>query len=116
MVNATSVGFRPLKYEPNEHGGTHFAEQELLEFSIVPIPANAAAVRGLKSLGLMPRRPADDDWIELDTSEPVTIELPDGRVIESTRDELAEFVADVARTALAQAVRELRSTTHQRRR
>lgn len=45
FLNATSVGFKPMKYLWNEtRGGMDFAEQELLEFSIVPVPANAEAL------------------------------------------------------------------------
>ena len=45
FLNATSVGFRPLKYSMNEaRSGMDFAEQELLEFSIVPVPANPDAL------------------------------------------------------------------------
>ena len=45
FLNATSVGFRPVRATPNAmRGGTDFTEQELLEFSIVPVPANPEAV------------------------------------------------------------------------
>lgn len=47
-LNATSVGFRPLKYafsdDPQRRYGIDFLEQELLEFSIVTVPANAEAL------------------------------------------------------------------------
>ncbi len=44
-LRATSVGFRPTKLVENvERGGLDFKEQELLEFSIVPVPANAQAL------------------------------------------------------------------------
>jgi HK97 family phage prohead protease len=52
VLNAVSIGFRPLKWEPNEHGGYTYTEWELLEFSIVPVPANQDAVRALKRFGL----------------------------------------------------------------
>ena len=44
FLSASSVGFRPLKYAHNAEGGVDFQEQELLEFSIVPVPANAEAL------------------------------------------------------------------------
>jgi HK97 family phage prohead protease len=45
FLNATSVGFRPIKYAMNEaRKGMDFSEQELLEFSIVPVPANPEAL------------------------------------------------------------------------
>jgi hypothetical protein len=43
-LKATSVGFRPLEWKFNEQrGGFDFTKQELLEFSIVPVPANPEA-------------------------------------------------------------------------
>jgi HK97 family phage prohead protease len=53
FLNATSVGFRPLKSSPNvTRGGTDYQEQELLEYSIVPVPANPEAIHALKAFGL----------------------------------------------------------------
>ena len=44
FLKAFSVGFMPLEYEANEHGGTTFKKQELLEISAVPVPANPEAL------------------------------------------------------------------------
>ena len=56
FLSATSVGFAPLKYafseEPGRKYGIDFIEQELLEFSIVPIPANAEALIEARSAGI----------------------------------------------------------------
>ncbi len=56
FLNATSVGFAPLKYafvdDPNRKWGIDFIEQELLEFSIVPVPANAEALIEGKAAGI----------------------------------------------------------------
>jgi HK97 family phage prohead protease len=70
-LRATSVGFRPIKYLWNsERKGYDFAEQELLEFSIVPVPANPEALRKAAAAGidLAPMR----EWAEgvLDSIEP----------------------------------------------
>ncbi len=46
MVNTTSVGFIPKEFKQEEHGNTDYAtitKAELLEFSFVPVPANAHA-------------------------------------------------------------------------
>lgn len=52
-LRATSVGFRPLKYVYNaEEAGYDFHEQELLEYSIVPVPANPEALQQAKSAGI----------------------------------------------------------------
>lgn len=46
FLNAASVGFIPRAGNPNKSGGGNtFTEWELLEFSIVPVPANADALR-----------------------------------------------------------------------
>ena len=45
FLNAASVGFTPKAGTPTGKGGTRYTEWELLEFSIVPIPANADALR-----------------------------------------------------------------------
>jgi HK97 family phage prohead protease len=45
-IKAGSVGFIPIdyKFSDSRHGGIDFKSQELLEFSIVPVPANANAL------------------------------------------------------------------------
>lgn len=53
FLRATSVGFRPLKYVYNDdQGGWEFSEQELLEFSVVPVPANPQALMDAKAAGI----------------------------------------------------------------
>ena len=53
FLSATSVGFRPSKWMRNEErGGIDFVEQELLEFSVVPVPANPEALIVARSKGL----------------------------------------------------------------
>jgi HK97 family phage prohead protease len=79
FLRGASVGFRPTSFAFNEaRGGVDFAKQELLEFSIVPIPANAQA---LMAAGL-----SDDDttlltdWAKdvLARLDPSALLLPDG--------------------------------------
>lgn len=53
VLRAASIGFRPLRSVPNDFGGQDILEWELYEISLVPIPANPAAVRTLKQLGLL---------------------------------------------------------------
>lgn len=51
VLRAASVGFRPIKWVWNdERGGFDFSEQELLEFSIVPVPANPEALMASKGM------------------------------------------------------------------
>jgi len=56
FLSATSVGFAPLKYafteDPQRRYGIDFIEQELLEFSAVPVPANAEALIEGRSSGV----------------------------------------------------------------
>lgn len=55
LLNAASVGFRPIVYSANENRGMFaydFLEQELLEWSVVPVPANAEALQGAKGFGI----------------------------------------------------------------
>lgn len=67
FLRATSVGFRALKYMRNEErGGIDFKQQELLEFSVVPVPANAHALIAASAGGveLEPLREWVQDVIE----------------------------------------------------
>lgn len=54
ILRAVSVGFMPLKAEPLDenkpYDGTRFLKQELLETSLVSVPANPAAIALAKSL------------------------------------------------------------------
>lgn len=56
FLNATSVGFAPLKYafvdDPARKYGIDFIEQELLEFSVVPVPANSEALAESRAAGI----------------------------------------------------------------
>lgn len=54
IIKAASVGFRPLKAEPIKGSAfaRRFTEVELLEVSLVSVPANAQALAVAKSFGL----------------------------------------------------------------
>jgi hypothetical protein len=45
FINSASIGFQPLQATPNDLGGLDFMAWELLEWSLVPLPANADALR-----------------------------------------------------------------------
>lgn len=53
-LNATSVGFMPIKFMFNEERtfGIDFLEQELLEYSAVPVPSNPEALIEARSKGI----------------------------------------------------------------
>ena len=74
FLNATSVGFAPTKFkfaqDKNRPFGIDFLEQELLEFSIVSIPANPDALLDPGQLGTksaQARRVRDLDLIRIRT-------------------------------------------------
>lgn len=53
FLNATSVGFRPLEAErAPDRDGIDFQRQSLLEWSIVPVPANADALMVARGKGV----------------------------------------------------------------
>ena len=53
FLKTASVGFRPMKHVFNsERGGVDFSEQELLEWSIVPVPSNPEALSDAKAAGI----------------------------------------------------------------
>lgn len=70
ILRATSVGFRSIKSEPLD-GGTRYIHQELLETSIVSVPANPAALQLARSFGI------SDDTITLVFREQAAIERRD---------------------------------------
>jgi hypothetical protein len=45
FMNASSIGFIPLEYNPNDKGGYDYTSWELLELSLVAVPCNPAAVQ-----------------------------------------------------------------------
>jgi HK97 family phage prohead protease len=51
LVSGVSIGFRPLEYSIMDDGGYRFVESEVMELSLVTIPANAeATIQFVKSL------------------------------------------------------------------
>ena len=84
-----SVGFRPIRYElrrDTDTGkalGVRFLEQELLEISAAPVPANQSALR--KALTHSPRMEAYYSQIGLDDTEGVPWDDALRQVVESLR-------------------------------
>lgn len=58
ILRATSVGFRPIEHAPmnakDPWSGTRYVKQELVECSVVAVPANANALAVAKSLNVSP--------------------------------------------------------------
>lgn len=77
FLNAVSVGFRPKNHEVNkDRGGIDFLAQELLEYSVVPIPSNPQALVQARSLGI-DMKPLKE-WAEqiLDEDKDTSIWMP----------------------------------------
>jgi HK97 family phage major capsid protein/HK97 family phage prohead protease len=56
ILRAVSVGFRPIEYEPLDknqpYGGQRYTKQELMEASLVSVPANPSALQLAKGIGI----------------------------------------------------------------
>lgn len=74
FVRGASVGFKPIEFEQAEDRDgfmpLNFSKQELLEWSVTPIPSNPEALEDAKSLGidLIPLK----DWIDQVMAKEVT--------------------------------------------
>jgi HK97 family phage prohead protease len=86
LLKAASIGFNPLRYADNPFGGKDISESELLEISLVPIPANQTALRlAVKGIG------ADEDTQDPRRKPPVCDEEP---AAEKDAGEAAAAVAE----------------------
>lgn len=102
VLRAASVGFIPREFAPLPGGrGLHISKWELIEWSLVCVPANPEAVRTLKSLGLWSA--AEDVVLELaETSDEGVLEIaPEDDDITAVRRHLAAQI----RTATLAAMR-----------
>jgi HK97 family phage prohead protease len=82
-LRATSVGFKALKWARRDDGGVDFQEQELLEFSVCSVPANADALmvgRGADAARVkswFARSQGDGDDLSIEITDDDTIEVDD---------------------------------------
>ena len=103
FLSATSVGFAPIKYAfadtAERKFGIDFMEQELLEFSVVPIPANADALVEARSAGvdIEPIR----EWATklLETENIATISRERLKLFEGLATEFRAIAAKLPKTA-----------------
>ncbi len=95
VVRAASVGFIPKQQVPNEYGGTDVTGWELLEVSLVAIPANPYATRVLKNLGLL-EDPGKGLFLELREEEKMMLDVD----------------KNLVRTAVEKAIREALRPKH----
>lgn len=114
FLNATSVGFIPLKYD--EEGNHTFSDMELLEISVVPVPANPRAL-GRKEIGLLKELEAETGEAILekslrrlikltkveDTSEPEKTETDAPESVATlTAEEINDLVVKAVQTYIEQ--------------
>jgi HK97 family phage prohead protease len=86
FLKSVSVGFRPIKAEPNDDGGMRFIKQELLEVSVVTVPANQEALAQMQAKGIDTKSAMEQNFIEIvDKSEDKT-ELDAAPTIEDITD------------------------------
>ena len=98
LLRAASMGFNPTKWMENEVGGRDFVEWELLEISIVPIPANQNALR-------LAAKAIDGGSEELATTQPVQPVVEpanDGDIDEGVLLALAGFLETVGESMVSQ--------------
>jgi len=105
-LSAVSVGFRPLRSEPIP-GGTAFLEQELLEFSVVPVPANPEALVIARSLPV--DAGAVQKWLAGRRGDEVVLELHESSRRREAVDVDPEDLAAAVRLAVPRVREELRS-------
>lgn len=115
FLNAASIGMAPLTYQFNEEErGVDFLTQELLEYSIVPVPANPGALVEARSAGIdvTPLR----EWIERALEETLgagTIVLPKGDLTEAyrivTREKVLFAVPSIAKSDDARVTPEVKT-------
>lgn len=104
-LGATSVGFSPIRYEPREDDGygLRYTEWELLEFSIVNVPANPEAVRVLRGLGLLSGAAAGRKFTALATRDEARLRRAHAAIEEILAGAGAD-AAEAAREAIVEDV------------
>ena len=110
-VRTASIGFRPIEMQPNEYGGNDITAWELLEWSLVPIPANQDALRLAAKALDMTGNDTKDAAPDGDTPAPVVETTPaDGKQGDAGSDSegAADAVPDADAINAIEAAQELR--------
>lgn len=103
FVNTVSVGFIPTEWEEldpeNWFGGLKFLQQELLELSFVPVPANPEALVGLRSMAekdkrFTPMEEKDFDMGKIKTKELIK-ELQHTKDVKEEKKETKDDTTDM---------------------
>ena len=95
LLRAVSVGFKPVKWEysTERKGGVDYLEQELLEYSCVPVPANPEALARAKALDI-DTQPLED-WAKAQTEK-------SGRVLSAENENRLRQAVGLLSEVLAQ--------------
>lgn len=99
FMNASSIGFNPIKSKPNDMGGYDYLEWELLEISLVSVPCNQNAViqhafnegKITKSMLAI---------LKVEETELNKKELIDEELVEEIIDEVVDEVIDLVNTEI----------------
>lgn len=97
-----SVGLRVEESERNEHGGYNILKAEVIEFSLTPVPANAACVALMKELG---QKQAHELSITLADDGPELFDVSEGELRAAVALVVGEQIQKVARDALRKEMR-----------
>lgn len=90
LLRAASIGFVPVEHRENEFGGRDFLKTELLEISLVPVPANQEAIRMAVKALTTPSQPHTKD--NTDAPAPATTD----ENTELTTEQLAALATTLA--------------------
>lgn len=119
FLSAVSVGFRCTRYAINaERDGVDFLEQELLEFSVCPVPANqnALVAASMSGIDLAPINRWAKDWLRAAEggNDELDLELDDDEIDVDERDLEAALRATFSEEGLTRLVRSAvaRHTNH----
>lgn len=114
-IRTASIGFIPKAAQPNQAGGNDFTQWELLEWSLVPIPANQDALRmSMKALDAEDGKPEiivnhDTGAYAITNAQVKVFEAPEakrGRVLSSANEGKLRGAYDAIGAVLAQIAQE----------
>jgi len=98
LIRTASIGFNPMQWEENDAGGYDFTAWELLEWSLVPVPANQEALRlAVKGLSEPEKQDQQEPGQAPETHadpEPERV-ANDIKLGPELRDALTEFIAAI---------------------
>jgi hypothetical protein len=101
-IRTASIGFVPLGFEENSDGGLDYTDWQLLEWSLVPVPANQNALRmAVKALSDDSDDEPADDIHPLANQFIKAIEKR-GRVLSAANENKLRKASDLLREVLAQ--------------